>query len=164
MSYLIYNGKRVISSNKYVTKASISPDWINRLTGWNNISFDTFSSEGINIISAIESASSYGQCRSNTYYITGGWPDYGSINFEFYLNSISGTPPRVQTWKDGVVQGTYSFTYSGPGEYQIGQMVAYSTSSGNWAVGFINELGPAAANFTVSNARMYVHQGDGNSF
>ncbi len=24
--------------------------------------------------------------------------------------------------------------------------------------------GPAAANFTVSNARMYVHQGDGNSF
>jgi len=43
-------------------------------------------------------------------------------------------------------------------------MVVYSISSGNWAVGFINELGPAAANFTVSNARMYVHQGDGNSF
>lgn len=53
---------------------------------------------------------------------------------------------------------------TGPGEYQIGQMVVYSISSGNWAVGFINELGPAAANFTVSNARMYVHQGDGNSF
>lgn len=63
-----------------------------------------------------------------------------------------------------IYNGKRVITYSGPGEYQIGQMVVYSISSGNWAVGFINELGPDAANFTVSNARMYVHQGDGNSF
>ena len=169
MSYLVYNGKRVISAadgGKYVSKIQISPELINRLTEWNNIDFNTFISSGVDITSAIETNASYGRCRSNTYYIEGGDPDYGTAQFIFYLTVNSGVSPRVQSWRNGVVNGTFGFSYLDPGDYSVPIQILGSGLSGNWAFGFINSDGsnPTNVNFSATNCRMYVDQGDGKPF
>ena len=163
MSYLTYNNKRVIAGSKYVVGAI---ELINRLTSWSNIDFDTFSSSGIDITSAIETSATYGRCRSNEYPIIGGDPINGTITFKFYLTVNSGTAPRVQFFRNGSLYGTYGFSYSGPGEYTVAAQVLGSGLSGNYSVGFINDNGITSfdTNFSATNCRMFTEDGDGNPY
>jgi hypothetical protein len=153
MSYLIYQGKRVQSTHKYLITAPTGP--INRLTGFVNgpslYFFDTFTTSGIDINSAIEAPGSYGKCRSNAYPIIGGFSPYGTITAQYYLTVNSGTAPGIEWFRDGASQGTTFPGYAGPGEYQAANIVF---NSGNWAWGFVS-ADTGGVNFIATNCRMY---------
>lgn len=164
MPYVLYGGKMITVGDKYVTGLVAA---YNRLTDWENIDFDTFTSSGKNITSAIETAATYGRCWSNDYPVIGGWPTYGTVYFRFYLTLNSGSAPYVQFYKNNVVTGTHGFSYSGPGEYEVGEMVIGSANSGNYRVGFISGIpgsGAWATNFSATDCRMFISDGDGNPF
>jgi hypothetical protein len=82
MSYVIYNGKRVVSGNKYVK--SVTPI-IPLFAGWTNSTWDTFISSGQNIISAIEAQGTKGE--ANTEYLPFEVGDIIRITGNLTLNS-----------------------------------------------------------------------------
>jgi len=69
MPYAIYNGKRVVSGDKYVIGAA---PLIPVTTGWTNVSYDVFTSSGQNITSAIKAAGSTGYADTDLFYIEDG--------------------------------------------------------------------------------------------
>jgi len=158
MSYLVYNGKRVISPDgKYVSKITSGP--INRLTGWTNISFDTFSSSGADINSAIGLAPN-SICESNSYPVIGGNPQYGSVIFKCFLTITSGTP-NIVIRKNGLEQTSFPIeNYTGPDEYtfEFDQFI----EPGDVDIRIDNNADFANVNFSATNCQMYITNGDGN--
>jgi len=87
MPYLISNGKRVVSaanSGKYITGINpIQP----LFAGWTNISWDTFSSSGQNISSAIKSTAAFARADTEQLPFIAG--DVIKIDYLLTLNSGS---------------------------------------------------------------------------
>jgi|WetSurMetagenome_2_1015567.scaffolds.fasta_scaffold00157_45 uncharacterized protein (TIGR02145 family) len=75
---------------------------VDLLTGWTNIDFDTFSTLGKNILSAIETESSVGHADTNSMALMDG----DVLNLEIDLTLVSGDLPRVSLYKDGTLQAT----------------------------------------------------------
>jgi hypothetical protein len=134
--------------------AGITPVvFYNKLTGWTNVDFDTFTSSGKVISSAIEAGGTYGRCKTNAINIKGGLNGaYGYIQLKAYITLNSGTCPRISYYKNDVFQGSTAFTYTVPGYYNVGYLIS---EDNNYAMGFINENGALATDFTVSDAILY---------
>lgn len=82
MLYAIYNGKLVVSGGKYVTGVeSLNPIF----SSWTNSTWDTFSSSGLNISSAIDTANGIALTNYESF-ITG---DIIEIHYNLTLNSGS---------------------------------------------------------------------------
>jgi hypothetical protein len=122
----------------------------NHLTGWTNVDFDTFTSSGKDISSAIEANGTYGRCYSNSVSIKGGTTAWGYIQLKCTITVNSGSCPRISYYKNGVFQGSTGFSYSGPGTYNVGYLVMEDAT---YAMGFIND--GTASNFSITNAFMF---------
>lgn len=82
MSYLVYNGKRVVSNGKYTI--GLEP-LIPIFSSWTNSTWDTFSSSGLNISSAIDTANGIALTNYESF-VTG---DIIEIHYNLTLNSGS---------------------------------------------------------------------------
>ena len=124
MPYAIYNGKRVVSGSKYVS--GIQP--LNPIfSSWTNSTWDTFSSSGLNIVSAIDTAS--GIALTNYELFTIG--DIIEINYNLTLNS--GSLPTLRLYNQ--IQGDIGTGNMIEGSY-FWQFTVTSWASMNFAIGF----------------------------
>lgn len=83
MSYLIYNGQRIIApTGKYVIG---SPPIVPLFAGWTNSTWDTFISSGQNVLSAIETNGTKGE--ANTEFLPFVVGDIIRIRYNLTLNS-----------------------------------------------------------------------------
>lgn len=155
---LLWNGQRILTPGGGLHLVShtgpIIP--VNQLTSWTNTDFDTFSSTGIVVNSAIEGLGTVGHCKSNAVFVTGAFPGSGgTIQFIYYLTVNSGSYPNIEYYKNGISQGSGSQGYAGPAEYQMSFLVY---SPGNYTVGF-SSRDTTGTNFTATNCRMYTTSG-----
>lgn len=125
--------------------------FVDHLTGWTNIDFDTFTTSGKAISSAIEADSSIGHAWSNAVAIKGSATVFGYIQLEFYITVNSGECPEVTYYKNDVNSGTTDFGYTVPGWYKVGYLI---TEDDNYRFGFQN-ADAGASNFTISGAHFW---------
>ena len=155
---LIWQGNRLLvpESGLHIGVIPPPPGLVNKLTDWTNTNFDTFSSSGIDINSAIELVGTNGKCQSNSTFITGAFPGSGgTVTFYYYLTVNSGSYPYVELYKNGVSQGQGAQGYDEPKEYVMSYLIY---SSGNYSIGFTNQ-NTTPTNFTATNCRMYIQNG-----
>lgn len=127
MSYVIYNNKRVSFGTKYVTGVVAEP-LVPIFSNWTNSSWDTFSSSGLNISSAIDVAS--GIALTNYEAFSDG--DIIEVHYNLTLNSGSLPTLRLYSQSNGLIVSANMIAGSSFWQFNI-------TSYGvpNFAVGFI---------------------------
>lgn len=124
MSYLTYNGKLIRSNGKYV----IGPEpLIAVFSSWANSSWDTFSSSGLNISSAIDAAN--GIALTNYEAFSDG--DIIEVHYNLTLNSGSLPTLRLYSQSNGDI-GTANMN-AGSSFWQFN---ITSFGAPNFAVGF----------------------------
>lgn len=150
-----------LSVTKYADGSSIpnielADGQVNKLTGWTNhvtYPFTTLTTSGKDILSAIHPGGSYARCFSNEMFVNGGWPAFGTFYFVFRLNVRSGAVPAVQYYKNGVVQGQYTFSHNtNPDIHTVGVLV---TTPDTYGFGFVNENIGDSLDFEVEVIAMY---------
>lgn len=110
----------------------------NLITGWANYSYETFSTSGTIILSAIETGSS-GTARSSTSFdlIKG-----ESIKIIFFHTQTSGALPKVYLWRSPAEYGDFETAAAG-----LNEMTLTAQVSGEHYIRFLNS---AASNFSTS--------------
>jgi hypothetical protein len=157
MSYLIYNGKMLQQSHKYLTKITAPEGPINRLTSWTNVSFDTLVAVGTSINSAIEAPGTYGRAVTNSYPLLayGFTPtQWGVVNFRYFYTKNSGNIV-AECFLNGSSQGTQSSGYTGPQYYQGGWLIG---SSGNITIQLIS-ADSLGCDFSAINCELFITNG-----
>ena len=157
MSYLTYQGKMIQQNHKYAIKISAPVGPVNKLTNFSNVSFDTYSSSGMDM-SAVENPGTYGFARCNDVSIFGyGFTpgQWGTAQFDFTLTINSGNLTTV-FYKNGTPFATSPVTYTGPGEYSGAAQIIPAT--GNFAWGF-RSTDVAGVDFVATNCRFYTTDG-----
>ncbi len=124
MAYLIHNGKMVKASNKFVIGAE---PLVPVFTGWTNFTWDTFSSSGLNISSAIDVANGIALTNYESF-ITG---DIIEIHYNLTLNSGSLPSLRLYSQSNGDIATLNMVSGS-----NIGQITIPGFGGPTFAVGF----------------------------
>lgn len=124
MSYLTYNGKLIRSNGKYV----IGPETLIAVfSSWANSSWDTFSSSGLNISSAIDAANGIALTNYESF-ITG---DIIEIHYNLTLNSGSLPSLRLYSQINGDIATLNMVVGS-----NIGQITIPGFGGPNFAIAF----------------------------
>lgn len=148
MPILMNNGQIVLFNGQMMSGAQ--PPTPNVMEYWNDYTFPTFVTDGIDITSAIGTGIRY--CRSNHFNVIGGLPEPGhtfgiiNVKFDIVINSAVNLYTYFTNYTHNSTSGN-SITSSGSKEYD--EYVVY-TGENEFSFGFEVKTG-GNANFSVSN-------------